>query len=112
MSRTRPLPKWSASFVVSIRRIHEDLACYGCWYGASVGHRRRFRAERKHDEWWYGRRRLDGWIRRYGWIRRDMGADFACHRGCRPRGLGRHAKAQVNGGMTPIRSARLHTLFG
>ena len=51
------------------------------------------RNELRNGLWHDGRlwRRLDGWIRR------DMGADLASHRGCRPRGMGRQAKAEVNG---------------
>ena len=50
---------------------------------------RLFGAERKHDEWWHVERRLDGWVRRH------MGADLACHRGRRPRCVGRPAQGQV-----------------
>jgi hypothetical protein len=70
---------------ISLWRIYEGLAYCGCWHRIPAKQQHLFGAGRRHDEWRHGERRLDEWIRRDGWIRRNMGAHSACHRGCRTR---------------------------
>ena len=58
------------------------------WCGTPSDHQRRVGAERQHDGRYVGRR-MDGWLRR------DMDADSARHRGDCTCRMGRQARRQM-----------------